>query len=111
MALPVLLGIPVLISAIGSFFAGLFAFFVSIVTRQVALKLLVIAGMASLTTAFLSAMAAFSNAISAVSPPFLSMALSWAIPPNFSLCVSTICSVYVTRWVYDWSIAKMATRF
>lgn len=111
MALPVLLGIPLLVSAIGSFFAGFFAFFASIVTRQIAVRLLVLGVMATFTTAFLGSMATLSNTITAVSPPFLSMALSWVIPTNFSLCVSAICSVHITRWLYDWSLIKIATRF
>lgn len=110
MPLPALIGIPLLISTIGSFIAGIFAFVVSLASKEILLRLAVLAFCATATTAFFAAILSASNALVSATPPQLSMALSWVIPSNFSICLSTICGAHVTRWVYDWTISKALLR-
>ena len=104
MPLPLLAGIPWLAGVIGAFFVAMFTWLVQFVTKKIALVLAVVSVIALVTTTFFAAIHSVIAALSFVSPPFLSTAVSWVVPDNFTACVSAILTAHLLKWAYAWQV-------
>jgi uncharacterized membrane protein len=95
---------------LGSLFSSVVAFFMQYVTKRLAIVLAVISAIAALTLGFFAAILALVNAVSSVTPPYFSVAMSWIVPSNAPLCISTILTAHLIRWVYEWNVKVIQLR-
>ena len=112
MPLPVLAGIPWLASIIASAFAGLFAWFMTFVTKRFAIVAAGIAIIVGLTSGLYAALGALVSTLAVTLPSTLVGNVGLFVPSNLSACVSIYVSARLLRWAYDWNVkivmAKMA---
>lgn len=102
MAVPVLLGIPWLATALWTVFGSIVSFFGSYMAKRLAILSAVVTALISLTVAFVAAIEALVSTITYATPPMFTHAMSLIVPDNLDNCVAAIASAMVFRWVYDW---------
>ena len=95
---------PIFAVWMGTLFSGLVGFLAQHVTKKLAITLAVIAGIATLTATFYTAVTAAMVAISFTTPYWITVAMSWVIPPQFTTLVSIYIGANVTAWVYVWQV-------
>lgn len=110
MAIQALIGIPLLASFITSILSKLFEFFLKFFSKRVAIALVSITAMVSLTVGFFTAIKTIFTQIASVSPPFLNNAASLVVPDNFLACLTIMLSARLLRWGYEWNIKIIALR-
>lgn len=103
MPLPVLAGIPWLATILGSLFAGLLQFFVTYLSKKLALTAAFITASIALFAVFFAVCWSTMQGIIYASPPELAYALRFIVPSNAPACLSAMLTVNVARWVYDWN--------
>jgi uncharacterized membrane protein YjjP (DUF1212 family) len=104
MPFPVLAGLPWLAGVITSLLTAAITFFTTYISKRLAVVLVGIAAIATLTAAFAAAIAALQSGLSVALPDQFTVALSWVIPTNFNACASACLSAKTLRWVYEWNI-------
>ena len=104
MPLPVILGIPLLAGIIGGLFTSFFTYLAKFFTKKIAVAIAVIAVIISLTTAFIALISGMMAAISVVTPPYVSLAMSLVVPNNATACVSAIITARLAHWAYAWNV-------
>jgi len=102
MAVPVLLGIPWLATALFTMFGSMVTFFGSYMAKRFAIMTAVVAALISLTVAFVLVLEGLISTISYATPDSFNQGMSLIIPDNLSACVSVIATAMMARWVYDW---------
>lgn len=75
-------------------------FFARWITRRVAVAAAMIAAFMVLTSSFYAFMYAIISGVAVVAPPYFSQACGLLLPSNTYLCLSTIITVHLLRWVY-----------
>ena len=104
MPIPVLAGLPWLVSILGGLLGSLIGYFAKFVTRKLAVVAAVVAAMVALTAAFMLAIEGLASAVMASAPPELSIAASLVVPSNASACLSAILTGHLIRYAYEWNI-------
>lgn len=95
---------PYIAGLIGALFTSIFGFFVEHMAKRLAVVLTVVAGIALFVVGFFAAILAVIGGLNSVVPPGMSMALSWVVPENLPLIISTILTARVLRWAYEWNV-------
>lgn len=101
---PVLLGIPLLITAVSSFFVGIFTWFVQFFTVRISIVLAAIVLIGAFTTTFLLAINALIDGLSVSLPREFSTAVSYVVPSNCSACIAAIVAAHLLRFLYSWQV-------
>lgn len=104
MALPAIAGVSWLATLLVGAFTSLFAFFTQFVSRRLAIVLLVIGAIVTLTTAFFVAISALMSGMSQVMPEFVALGLGHIWPSNAETCIAAIASGHVLRFAYEWNV-------
>lgn len=104
MAIPVLAGFPWLASLLVGAFTSLFAFLTQFVSKRLAIVILVIAAIGTLTTAFFVAISGLISGMSYAMPSFVAQGLGHIWPSNATACISAIATAHVLRFAYEWNI-------
>ena len=104
MPLPVLAGLPWLAGVIASAFAGLFAWFMTFVTKRFAIVAAGVVIIVSLTSSLYAALAALVSTLALTLPPTLVGNVGLFVPSNLGACVSIYVSARLLRWAYDWNV-------
>lgn len=104
MPLPVLLGIPWLAGVIGSGFMGLFAWFMTYMTKRLAFVAAAIVVLVALTTGLFVALESLTAGLVYILPNALSQGVGLFAPSNISVCVSIVISAHMLRYAYDWNV-------
>ena len=104
MPLPVLAGIPWLAGVIGALFASIFNWLLKFFTKRFAVVGAAVAVIATITSALFVAFEALFSAIVIVSPDWVASGAMLVVPSNANLCISTIVSAYLLKWVYSWQV-------
>ena len=104
MPVAAVIGIPLILSFLGTFFANLISFFAKFFTKRIAIALAVITALIALTVSFIAAIELLLAGVVAVSPPELSIGIGLLLPSNFSACLGAIISAEVLAWIYRWNI-------
>ncbi len=99
-----------LASFLGSVFSALVTFFMSYLSKRIAIVLAVISAIAALTTAFFIAIYALVSTMVAVAPAFVVQAWSLLVPDNLPALVAACLTARVMRWVYDWNVRVIQFR-
>lgn len=110
--MPVLLGIPALIGAIGTFISSIFGAVVAYVAQRGIRNVLYLAAMATATIAFIvfidTQLTALINTASAYQyGSFLTSVLPAEMPTYISICLAAD----VARWVHDYTQAAINRKF
>lgn len=112
MAIPVLAGVPWLAGVIASAFAGLFAWFMTFITKRFAIVAAGLAIIVGLTAGLYAALGGLVSALAQTLPSELVGHVGLFVPSNLSACISIYISARLLRWAYDWNVkivmAKMA---
>lgn len=96
---------PILAAFLGNALFSLASFFAKWFTKQIALRLALIAGVLVLTTGFVAGINSLHAGLSAVViPDFVNIAASWFVPSNLDECVGVVVAAHLARWVYAWNI-------
>lgn len=104
MPVPVMIGLPWLASLLGGLFTSLLGFFTQYLSRRLAVVLLIVAALVTLTTAFFVAIGALISGLTVVMPGFVASGLGHIWPSNMQACVSAIASGHVLRFAYEWNV-------
>lgn len=104
MPLPALVGLPWLATLLIGAFTSLFAFLTQFVSKRLAIVLLVIAAITTLTTAFFVAISGLISGMSYAMPSFVGQGLGHIWPSNATACLSAIATGHVLRFAYEWNI-------
>jgi hypothetical protein len=104
MPLPVLAGIPLLLTAIGGLFVSAFTYISLFISKKLILLTAAILIIAATTTAFFSALSSLTSSISFSAPPWYNLAVQLVVPENATFCVSAMLSAHLLRFAYDWNI-------
>jgi hypothetical protein len=104
MPIPVLAGIPLLLSVIGGLFASAFAYVALFVSKKLILVTAGILVIAGTTAAFFSALDSLTSSISFSAPPWYNLAVQLVVPENATFCISAMLSAHLLRFAYDWNI-------
>jgi hypothetical protein len=88
------------ISLLISLFTAFTSFFVQHVSRKLAVSLSGIALFVTLTSIFLIYLSGLITTISVSLPTEMNIAISWFMPTNLPLCISTYYAAVVAHWVY-----------
>jgi uncharacterized protein with PQ loop repeat len=99
-----------LATLLGSLFTSLVQFFMNYMTKRLAIVVAVVAAISALTFAFFASIVLLVNGISVALPPEFSKGLSLVIPSNLPLCVSSILTAHLIRWVYEWNVKVIQFR-
>lgn len=108
--LPIISGIsnvmrlPALAAFLGTLLAQSVGFFAQWFTAKTAIQLGIVTAVVSLTAGVFVAIKSLIAGISVSFPPFFNHAMSLIIPDNFSLCLSSIVSAHVIKWVWSWQV-------
>ena len=89
-----------LVSFLISLFTAFTSFFVQHVTRKMAVTLSGIALFVTLTTVFLVYLTGLISELSVVMPVSMTLAISWFMPSNLPLCISTYYAAVVAQFIY-----------
>jgi len=104
MPLPVLLGLPWLAGVIGSGFMGVFAWFMTYLTKRIAFVAAAIVVLIALTSGLFLALEALTSGLVYVLPSSLTGSVGLFAPSNLSVCVSIVVSAHMLRYAYDWNV-------
>lgn len=102
MAIPALLGLPWLASAIGGFFASAAGWYTATTIKKIALITAALAVIISITGGFSLAIKALLDAV--VYPVPQISAIYLILPSNFPAVTGAFISLRLLRWAYDWNI-------
>lgn len=95
-------------------FSGLAVFIGKLVSEVLVRRLVVIAAVLSVLSAFVVAFYIATvtaiGAISAVAPPGLNQAASLVVPDNVPLLISALITARIARWVYEWNVKVVQWR-
>ena len=96
------------IGSILTFFGGLFAsvvgFLATWLTKRIAVTLVVVTLVASLTGVIFVSIKALISGIAVVVPPDVQTAFNMITPDNFWVCFSALFSAKLIRWVWAWKV-------
>lgn len=104
MPFPVVVGIPWLAGVIGGLFSAIVSFALKYFSKRLAVVVVGIAFIATLTTAFLAAVSTLVASLTYAMPSEVALIINWVVPNNLSLCISAIITAHVLRWVYEWNV-------
>ncbi|MEM3774941.1 MAG: DUF5455 family protein [Candidatus Bathyarchaeia archaeon] len=104
MALPAVAGLSWLATLLIGAFTSLFSFLTQFVSKRLAIVLLVIAAITTLTTAFFVAISGLISGMSYAMPSFVALGLGHVWPTNATACLSAIATGHVLRFAYEWNI-------
>ena len=93
-----------------SLFTSVFTFFMQYMTKRFALLLAVVASIGSLTITFFIAFSSLVQALAYSAPSPIVQAFGLAVPDNAVLCLSTVFTAHVMRWVYEWNVKVIQMR-
>ena len=104
MAIPVIAGIGWLGTLLASAFGTLFTWFVTFMTKRLAIVTAAILVIVALTSALWATIEGSLAALSLALPNEFSAALGMILPSNASTCISIIISAHMLRYAYEWNI-------
>jgi hypothetical protein len=104
MPLPVLAGIPLLVTFLGGLVASAFSYITLFISKKFILVSAAILVIVGITTAFFSALNALTSSISFAAPPWYNLAVQLVVPENATFCVSAMLSAHLLRFAYDWNV-------
>lgn len=104
MAVPVLIGLPWLATLLGGLFTALLNFFTRFLSRRLAVVLIILAALATLTAAFFAAIGGLISGLSMAMPSFVALGLGHVWPANGQACIAAIASGHVLRFAYEWNV-------
>lgn len=104
MALPALLGSSWLGALLVGAFTSLFTFLTQHLSKRLAIVLLVLGAIATLTTAFFLAIGGLISGISHTMPSFVALGLGHIWPSNGQACMAAIGTGHVLRFAYEWNV-------
>jgi len=104
MPLPVLAGLPWLAGVIASAFAGLFAWFMTFVTKRFAIVAAGLVIIVTLTASLYAGLGALVATVAVTLPPSLVGHVGLFMPSNLGACVSIYVAARLARWAYDWNV-------
>jgi hypothetical protein len=99
-----------LATLLGALFTSLIQFFMNYMTKRLAIVAAVLAVISTLTFGFFEAIVGLVNSIAVALPPQAAMGLSLVIPSNAPLCISSILTAHLIRWVYEWNVKVIQLR-
>jgi len=94
---------PLLAAFLGNLLTSLASFFALWFTKQVALRLALVAAFIALAVAAFAAIDGAFAALAMALPSELSVAVSWVVPYNAKACAAAIVATYAARWVFDFN--------
>lgn len=100
MALPVLVGIPLLISALLKLGGYLFDFFIKYFARGIAVNLAWLVLIVGLYLGFAASVQAILSGIHFVSPPFVAKAMGMFLPEELPLIISAYFGLHFADFVF-----------
>lgn len=104
MPLPAILGVPWLAGLIGGLFSSLFGFFVTYLTKRLAIIAASVTVIVAVTASLFIALEALTSSLTLILPTELTHGISLILPSNINLCLSLMISARMLRFSYDWSI-------
>lgn len=100
--------------AIASFIAALFGniigWFAALMGKKVSAALIAVGLIVTLTTAFWALIKTLIDGIAVAAPTELTIAASWVIPDNVSICLSAVISAKIARYIFLTKLAGIQTR-
>jgi len=104
MPIPAVAGIAWLGSLLGGIVVQVVTFFAAVLTKRLAIIAAALVIIVALTAGLFTALEALVAALSLAMPTEVSAAAGLVTPSNLTLCISTIVSATMLRYVYDWNI-------
>lgn len=104
MPIPAVLGVSWLAGVIGTAFAGLFAWLLTFMTKRLAIVVLAVGVLLTLTASLFVALESLLSGLVYILPASLTQSVGLFAPSNLSLCVSIVVSAHMLRYVYDWNV-------
>lgn len=104
MPVPVLVGLPWLASLLGGFFASLFSFFATYVTKRVAIVAAAVIIIGTLTVGLFTALELLVDALTFVLPAEFTGMAGHFVPPIAPACVTAHTTARLLRFAYDWNV-------
>ncbi len=102
--MPVLAGLPWLAASIGGLFTSLFTWLAGFISRKIAVTVLGVSVMFTLTYALITALEFLVSGISTVVPGAVVQAMGLLMPSNYMACVGVALSGRFLLFLYQWKI-------
>ena len=106
--MPVLLGLPWLAAVLGSLFLGLVTWLAQYVSKKIAITIVRIAALVSLTTAFVLLVQGAIDVLAFSFP--IAANFGFILPGNLSTLVGSYAAIRLAYWVYRWNIKIVQLR-
>jgi len=110
MPIPVLVGIPLLISIITSAFTDLFTYFAKYFSKRLAIQLAIITAITAATAAFYGAAKTAAAGLKLVLPEYITASFQLVVPDNAEVCIAANLAVAVIRLAYVWKVQFISMR-
>lgn len=108
MAIPVIAGIPWLVTVIAGFLSSIFGAVLSFISQYISHKaasfILFVTLIGASSAGFLALISSLMDSIVVDVPDFVRLAAQLVIPENAGACVSVMVSGRLARLVYDWNV-------
>lgn len=104
MPLPAVVGVSWIGSLLVGVVSSLFAFLTQRLSKRLTIVLLVLAAIATLTTAFFVAIGGLISGLSYAMPSFVAIGLGHVWPSNGQACMAAVASGHVLRFAYEWNV-------
>jgi hypothetical protein len=111
MPLPVLAGVPALISFITGALGGLAAWFAKQGSRRLLIMGVYVVAATALSVTFYNFIVATTDAINAALPSDFVQFLAMVMPSNVGACVSAIVASDIAHYVYRWNLHFLSKKF
>ena len=99
-----LMRLPALVAFLAGIFGQIVAFFAKWVSTKIAMQLTILTALVGLTVAVFTGIRTIMLGISVIAPDYLVQAASLVVPDNAALCLSSIISANVIRYVWVWKV-------
>jgi hypothetical protein len=106
--MPVLLGLPWLAAVLGSLFTGVVAWLAQYVTKRIAIVVVAIAALVTLTGTFVALAEGVIGALSYSFP--IAANFGFILPPDLTTLVSSYAAIRLAYWVYSWNVKIVQLR-
>ncbi len=111
MPIPVLAGVPALISAITGALGGLGVWFAKQGSRRLLIMGVYVAAATALSITFYNLLVSTSDALNAALPPEFVQFIGMVMPSNVGACVSAIIASDLAHYVYRWNLHFLSKKF
>jgi len=95
-------GLPWLAGVFTGLFGLLVGFFTKYMTKRIAIAVVGVGVLVTVTTSFMAGMYALTSTITASAPTDIALAMGLFMPANYSACIAACLSAHVLKWAYTW---------